>query len=56
MVKRVKQKRWCGASMDGETSIHPKCPQDQDGEPAKSGRSCPLPHPRGISDGGDRGE
>lgn len=33
----------CAAQLnDGECS-HPQCPQRRDGEPEKSGRSCPLP-------------
>ncbi len=33
----------CKAGMDGEC-IHPLCPQNNEGEPAKTGRFCPLPH------------
>jgi len=33
----------CHAGMDGEC-YWIGCPQLRDGEPEKSGRSCPLPH------------
>lgn len=32
----------CHAGSDGDCSW-PECPQTRDGEPAKSGRACPLP-------------
>lgn len=32
----------CAAGLDGEC-VDPLCPQARDGEPARSGRSCPLP-------------
>ena len=32
------------ARSDGEC-FHPDCPQIRDGEPRRSGRSCPLPSP-----------
>lgn len=32
----------CQAARDGDC-IHEQCPQLRDGEPAKTGRSCPLP-------------
>ncbi len=31
----------CAADRDGDCT-HPECPQLRDGEPTKSGRSCPL--------------
>lgn len=31
----------CAASRDGDC-YHPQCPQEPDGEPAKSGRHCPI--------------
>lgn len=31
----------CHAGKDGDC-IWPECPQEKDGEPATSGRSCPL--------------
>ncbi|MBK8189037.1 MAG: hypothetical protein IPK79_01125 [Vampirovibrionales bacterium] len=36
------EERCRAARSDGEC-IHPDCPQLLDGEPARSGRSCPLP-------------
>lgn len=33
----------CAANRDGECG-HAECPQLRDGEPAKSGRHCPLDH------------
>lgn len=33
----------CAAGKDGECA-HPHCPQVRDGEPAASGRHCPLDH------------
>lgn len=33
----------CQAGMDGECN-DTRCPQERDGEPIKTGRSCPLPH------------
>lgn len=38
----------CKADADGECN-HKGCPQVRDGEPEKSGRSCPLPWHRWIS-------
>ncbi len=31
----------CASDNDGDC-VHKECPQLRDGEPAKSGRSCPL--------------
>jgi hypothetical protein len=31
----------CAGARDGEC-IDPRCPQNRDGEPAKTGRHCPL--------------
>lgn len=31
----------CAAGRDGDC-IHPDCPQNKEGEPAKTGRHCPL--------------
>jgi hypothetical protein len=43
MTATVKPLTSCQADKDGECD-HPLCPQNFDGEPAKSGRGCPLPH------------
>ena len=32
----------CAANKEGDCS-HPDCPQIRDGEPAKTGRNCPVP-------------
>lgn len=42
-VEYTKQFGTCHAGMDGECTWE-HCPQERDGEPAKSGRSCPLIH------------
>jgi hypothetical protein len=34
----------CHAGKDGEC-VHQDCPQERDGEPASSGRHCPLDPP-----------
>ena len=33
------------AADDDDMCIHPKCPQNRDGEPTKTGRHCPLHDP-----------
>lgn len=38
---RKERLKRCAASRDGDCS-HDQCPQNRDGEPAKSGRHCPL--------------
>lgn len=40
-VKPARQLVHCAAARDGECA-HERCPQLRDGEPAKSGRHCPL--------------
>lgn len=40
--RRNEKLKTCQAASDGEC-VHPNCPQRRDGEPKKSGRSCPLP-------------
>ncbi len=41
VVETLKPLRHCAAARDGEC-FHDQCPQIRDGEPAKSGRHCPL--------------
>lgn len=33
------------AADDDDMCVHPKCPQNRDGEPTKTGRHCPLHDP-----------
>lgn len=40
--KKQELKQCQAARSDGECS-HPDCPQRRDGEPQRSGRTCPLP-------------
>ncbi len=43
--KAVRARVWCAAHQDGDCGAMfgvADCPQERDGEPAASGRSCPL--------------
>jgi hypothetical protein len=41
IVNDSREIKSCAAGRDGECN-HPQCPQKRDGEPKKTGRSCPL--------------
>lgn len=45
----------CQASRGDGECHHSLCPQERDGEPAKTGRSCPLPHWMEEPDSGEDG-
>jgi len=48
--KRDSSLTHCEASMGDGECIHDACPQTRDGEPMKTGRTCPLPWHGNLDD------